>query len=979
MSAQRTSKRRTRALRQAGGLLPARVFVALGRQSWRLFLAAELGMLAVVTLICVTPLYLNLGFDAQLQEALVQAPAQVNIEAQVTSLILSEATYNQLTTQVTPTLATLSSFAPTTSVLVDAAGLGVEALNDGRVPSGAPVARANMEMLGFDLAQARPHMKLLQGAWPSDTAPGQPTEVLATQQSGLKVGDLITLADHAHLDQTATVRISGLWFPQRESDPYWNGRSFSTPEYNQDKSPPPVYPLVVSRSGFFHALGGLNLLSGMTIDFIAYTNEAALKPANLAAIFDDIRRFHTYVAVATSGTRLTIVTRLDTIIAAILRQYTLFSQPLYIVVAQLAGLALLFVLLITTTLIEAQGPDLAVLRSRGASRGQLLFAFALTGVVLATVAVAAGVFLGAGLAVLLVRLFFPGGSALFHALSTQEIVRLAAPGQALRPGVLAGVGAVAALILGALLALRSDVRAYEREQGRQSQPPLWRRYHLDVGIVALCLAGYIELGQFGGLDIRQQLLQAGSGPSALLLMTPALLIVAGALLLLRVFPLVARFGLRVAGRRRGITSILSFAQVDRASGPFLRLTLLLTLAVGAGLFALTYQTSLGRNAYDRATYQTGADEQVAIQSQLEGASNLLALPPRFQRLSGVTAETGVIRTTVNTPVGQGHLQVAELGIDPATFGQAVYWRPDYADQPLATLLATMASHSQGSAAGTRDHPMWALVSASFAGNFAVAQGDTFALLPSLGADPSQAEFFVVGAIVNSFPTLYDSGDAGSVIANAADLVAAANTFSPGSPPINGPNEFWLRTTTDPAAASARANELASPDLFVQSTLDRRALEATIRSDALATGMSGILFAGSIAAALLAILGTVTQAQAVARRRAVQFAVLRTLGAGKGELANILLGEQTVVYVFGVVAGAVLGLALSTASLPYMEYGSTLSDPGTLGVPPPTIALNFAGMGLFFAALGAALALSLAGNWVLARRSHLDRALRLDDL
>lgn len=981
MSTEVAAKHRARALRHAGGMMPTRVLLNQLRQGWRLFFAVELGMLAVVVLVCVTPLYLNLGFDGQLQAALEQAPAQVNIETQLSTVAIAKGIVTQLDAQVTPALTTLSAFAPQSSSLVDASGLAVRAINQARPPRGAAIAQARIEMLAFDLTQAQPHMKLLQGAWPgaSDQTSTTPADALATEQSGLKVGDVVLLADPEHPDQMAHVRISGLWFPKSESDPYWNGRSFRSPEYNQDKSPPPIYPLVLTRDGFFQALEGLQLSSGMTVEYISYTQASALKPDNLRAIAADITRYRTLVGARTSGARLAILTRLDTLIQAILRQYTLFRQPLYIVVAQFAGLALLFVLMITTTLVETQGPDLAVLRSRGASRGQLLLTFGIIGALLAVIAVAVGVFLGAGLAILLVRLFFPGGSALFQALSTAQLTQLASPGLALRPAVLAGIGGMAALGVGALLALGRDVRAYEQEQARQVRLPLWRRYHLDLALVALCLAGYVELGQFGGLDIRQQLLQAGGGPSPLLLATPALLIVAGALLLLRVFPLAVRGCLRLAGRTRGVTSLLSFAQVERAGGPFLRLTLLLTLAVGAGLFALTYHTSLGHNAFDRAAYQAGADERVAVLPQFEGSATLRTLPPKFQNLSGVTAMSGVIRTSVNTTVGQGHLQVQELGVDPASFAQVAYWRSDYADQSLTTLLAAMSRHAQGSAAGARDHPIWSLVSASFASNFSLSVGDGYALLPSLSADPSQAEFFVVGAIVSAFPTIYDAGYSGYVIANSADLIAAANTYSPDSPPLNGPNEFWLRTSADPGAATARVSELAASDLFVESSVDRRALESGFREDALSAGMSGVLYAGAVTAALLAILGSLTQAQSLARRRTVQFAVLRTLGAGRGELANILLGEQTVVYVFGLVTGTLLGVALSTASLPYMEYGSTLSDPGALGVPSPTLALNIAGMALFYVALFLALALSLGLSWLAARRAHLDRALRLDDL
>src|SRR5262249_41525373 len=208
----------------------------------------------------------------------------------------------------------------------------------------------------------------------------------------------------------------------------------------------------------------------------------------------------------------------------------------------------------------------------------------------------------------LVRWFIPAGAGAASTLNSRYLSQIANPGSVVAPaliGALLGVGAVA---FSAWQAGRKDVLAFRREQGRVTRAPFWRRYYLDLAAATLCFVGFLELNQFGDVTTRQRL--AGGSASPLLLVTPALLLLAGALLLLRIFPLGAALGARLAGRGRGATSLLALAQVERNPSRYARVTLLLVLAVGLGLFALTFDASLGANTRDRASYTIGADVRV---------------------------------------------------------------------------------------------------------------------------------------------------------------------------------------------------------------------------------------------------------------------------------------------------------------------------------------------------------------------------------
>ena len=98
------------------------------------------------------------------------------------------------------------------------------------------------------------------------------------------------------------------------------------------------------------------------------------------------------------------------------------------------------------------------------------------------------------------------------------------------------------------------------------------------------------------------------------------------------------------------------------------------------------------------------------------------------------------------------------------------------------------------------------------------------------------------------------------------------------------------------------------------TLNDALAEAS--TNPISTGMRGLLLVGAITAALLAILGSVVQSLLAARQRATQFAVLRTIGMSARQLAGLLLGEQVVVYLFGMLGGTLLGAVAGHRDAPF---------------------------------------------------------------
>ncbi|MFI5274589.1 MAG: FtsX-like permease family protein [Ktedonobacterales bacterium] len=967
-------------------------------RGWRLLLAAGLGILVAVVLVCSVPLYTTLVGNVQLQHVLSSAvPTDTNIESDVFTIPIVPQGAADITAAMNANAPTLSGFAAHTASYWE--------LVQKPIPTAVtPAARTlpespRAEPLVFDYATALPHMRISDGRLPQDATDGIP-EVMTSVKMGLKPGDLLTLNYKVATPTSGklrplVVRVVGVWFPKDLNDPYWNGRSYDSVQLPPPPvgPPPPIdFPLLFSRGDFLSTFvppqppigfaGAVASRYQIALHFVYLTDPHAITTAGAdqarAAVHDYINQTNTILTLETHAPRptaiiqgVTVGTRLDQLIASVQQELALLAQPLYIIAAQVVGLALLFVVAMASLLVESQAGELATLKSRGAGPLQLLTSYTLQGLLLATVAVALGPAAAAALSLAVVRAYVPGAGSLPPSYLAQTI----APRMVVGPALAAALLGAATLVIAAWLAARRDVLAFRREQGRSTAVALWRRSYLDLLLVLLCVAGYLDLGQFGGLNIRAQLgqTQAASAPDPFLLAAPALLLVAGALLVLRLFPLVARLGSALIARRgRGATGLLAFAQLARASAAFTRLVLLLTLAVGLALFALTFQASLGRNAAQRAAFVAGSDQRDILVLQLVFPT--LNLLPLVTGLAGVAAAMPVYRSRAN-PTG---VPVGVLGVDPASFARVAYWRADYAQQPLATLMAQMRAHTQGADAGTKGHPLWALVDDAFAANFSVQTGAVFTLNPDEATDTSIKVYFLAGAIVHDIPTMTDPNAGGNLLVDQHDYITALLNPQSVDAQVQGPNEFWLRTDGTAAGDAQRAHVIQTTFLPVASAVDRRSLAGALANDPLNAGMSGLLLAGALIAALLAVLGSLVQAAVAARQRVTQFAILRTLGAGGGQLLGILLSQQVIVFCCGVVGGTLLGLVLATATLPFLQFSTAVASAAVLRLPPATVVIDPHPLGLFYLALLVAFVLALALATRIATRTGLGKALRIGE-
>jgi hypothetical protein len=224
-----------------------------------------------------------------------------------------------------------------------------------------------------------------------------------------------------------------------------------------------------------------------------------------------------------------------------------------------------------------------------------------------------------------------------------------------------------------------------------------------------------------------------------------------------------------------------------------------------------------------------------------------------------------------------------------------------------------------------------------------------------------------------FPT-YTPDDDGPhlMLADLDHLLREANGLTGFAEPGYA-NEVWL--TDVPAASQSRA-DLQALGLNADRVVALSDLQAAQERDPLvAASWEGILFLSFAAVLALTALGFIVYSYLSARGRALEFAILRTMGFSGRQILTLVCFEQAFVILAGTLAGTLLGLPLGRLMIGYMgvtETGAAVLPPFVSHVSWRTVALADGLLALTFIATIAVLVL-------LYQRLAVHRALRMGEL
>lgn len=514
---------------------------------------------------------------------------------------------------------------------------------------------------------------LISGGWPASGA--EPLQAAVSEPAaallGLATGDELALVSRIDRDRELAVRISGVYAVTDPADAYWwrdplllsgaeVGGSFTT-----------FGPLMVSREDLLSR----TVASRAALAWRAFPDFTAIAPEEAGALRNAVRVLPDRLESATGQeASITVDTGLATILSAAASSLLVNQTGVLLLNIQLAVLAGYALLLLAGLLAEQRRAETALFRSRGASPLQLGRMSILEAAVMVAPAVAMAPFLAlAGLA------------------TVSALGPLGDIGLTLEPRItdavwtlvgVAGLAALLALVL-PVVASVGPLAAVRRSVGRQLGRGLPQRLGLDLALVVLAGLGLWQLNQYGSPITRS--LRGTLGADPLLVAAPALGLLAGAVMSLRIVPLMARLLERLVARRAGLVSSLGARQVARRPLRYTRSALLLMVASAIGFFAGSYSGTWQQSQRDQVDYVVGAD--VRATSLLPFNDPMWAVGSAYRAIPGVERAMPMVRQDID--LGRAGGGGSLLALEPDVTPSVVTFRPDLADEPLTDLMSRL--------------------------------------------------------------------------------------------------------------------------------------------------------------------------------------------------------------------------------------------------------------------------------------------------
>ncbi len=557
--------------------------------------------------------------------------------------------------------------------VVRSGGLVMDPVGGGTGHAGgaAPAAGDLVVVASFD--DIASHAALVTGAWAQPNA----TPVEATLSEGaaaalaLPVGATVTVRDTRDPSRTSTVRVVGIWRPQR-ADAYWEADPLDL-SGTQTVRLTTRGPFVVARADLARAVAGTDVVA----EWRGLPAPESLTPAASDALVAALGQLPGRVqAIVGSARAAPVATGLPDLLSRLARATFVGRELVVLLVAQLAVLAGYALLLVGNVLAGRRRRENALLRERGAGSSHVAAVALIEGLMLAAPAAFAAT-LVAWLAVGALA----GGGAAASAMPGDP-----ATGTFVVAVVAAGLGALA-LAFPALAATGSLPRL-RASLGRRVGATLAQRLGLDLVLVALAAIGIWQLRSYGASAAGASGgAAAGPGPSLdlVLVLAPAVGLLAGALVVNRIVPRVAELAERALGDLRGLVVALGGREVARRPERHTRVALLVVIAAGLGGLASAHAATWVRSQQDQAAYRAVADIRV-LSGPAAGLPGWLA-GPAYRAIPGVSAATGVLDRGIETgPAAGGQL----LALDPV----AVAALPD-PPASLRALAPALASLAQG--------------------------------------------------------------------------------------------------------------------------------------------------------------------------------------------------------------------------------------------------------------------------------------------
>jgi len=824
--------------------------------------------------------------------------------------------------------------------------------------------RLSPAMLG-SFSGLESHIALSDGRMPADQPVGGVYETLVTEEAlfnySMVLGSVMVLED-PKIEGTVKIKPVGIMRKKADDDPYFRdpslkalGNVFIVSEQLFESEFAQQARIPVWKAGWFFVMDYRLLELHRTQSYLDNARQIQEKASAAMA---------PYPAETESPALSTIESYFDR--AGKLR---LLMWSLNVPVLIMLGF---YMFMVSNLIVDRQKNEIAVLRSRGAARWQIVVSFAAESLLLCIVALALGP---------------PAGMKLTEALGASNgflefVQRASLPVRlnldAYRFGAWAAAASFMMTLIPVILATRVSIVGLKQQLARLGHRPLWQKAYLDIVLLAVAVYGWYTF-RSKLEDIRQLGLGADDlSIDPLQFALPALFVLGAGLLLLRLYPYALRL-LYYGGRKWwNPSAYATLIQVGRSGSRYQFLMVFLIMTTAVGVFSAGAARTLNGNTDARIRYGNGAEfvlrpawpsDEVSSAPQAAGPAGpgtgqpqtvVHYVEPPFEpyaELPGVESAAKVfVKREASFTSGDSSGAATLIGIDTDEFGRAS-WMPDHLlDYPFYDYLNLIASDSRA-----------VLISRTLADRQKIKEGDTL----YAGWDNADKQPFTVYGIIDYFPTF--NPNPGSNADGSAPMLIVGHLSRIQLSLGLEPYQVWLKLKPE-ASTEELYTGIQESKLNINSVVNTRSDLAKAKNDPFLMALNGFLTLGFLVSILISFIGFLLYWVLSLKGRTLQNGVLRAIGVSFRQLLVMLALEQLLTTVSAILIGVLVG---QSAGRLYVSNFQLAFHPGSL-VPPFRVIFDSADFIKLYSAITFMLLLGMGILAYLLSRIRIHQALKLGE-
>lgn len=802
------------------------------------------------------------------------------------------------------------------------------------VSSGESVTRVNMAgMSGF-----ADHIKITQGKMYKTGINDGVIECVMTDESlrntGLTVGETYDIANTFNGDKTIKLKVTGAFNVKNQNDSYWS-------EGLDDAYVSMAFVDYDTMLNEAIDTGVVNATSVSQRYAIDYNN---IDMTSLNSVLDQLKEQDKVYA----ENSITLEVPATSIFEDYAERSSKLQLLLWLVQIPVMLMIVFYLFMVSQLNVEQERNEIAVFKSRGASRLQIMLIYAMESLVLGIATAIIGPLMGYGLCYVL------GASNGF----LEFVNRTALPIKFSIDAVLYSLMAVGVFFLTTMApivpATKTTIVEHKASKTKKAKRPLWDKAFLDV-ILILGSLGWLYYYNKTQSDLAAQgVSDTTATVNPLLFVSSTAFILGAALLVVRLYPFVIRLVYRIGKRAWTPAQYISLNNIGRSSTGrerFIMVFLMLTVALG--LFFANTARALNRNAEQTASYMVGCDAVIAEDwnSTSSGSSDSSAsaasiaaassqsaddsdssdvdevnyIEPvfeRFEKLKGVdkatpvyknnsvnikssrkiavkyddTEDNGMRRDSDFTGTTDTVSQVHLMTVIPSEFAEVCWFKDELLPAHINAYLNALSECNYG-----------VILSSSFKNNYGYQLGDNIEV--AWGSN----EYF--SATVIAFVDYWPSMDPTEQKENGDYIDFAVMNFNyvQVQTPIE-PYEVWCKLDGKTSVAdfykSIEDSDITPTKLEVAS----QNIVAE-KNDPMLQGLNGALTLGFIIIMIMCIIGFLIYWILSIKSRTLQFGILRAMGMSYREIIAMLLYEQLLVSGVAVIFAVVIGGIASDLFVP----------------------------------------------------------------